>query len=577
VAQTAQSRSASSQPAQFPGEDAAFAYSGLPAELRLLLRCARWPSSEADAAEIPALIDSGQIDWQSFLALCGHHRVIPLVYRALSSAAGDVPASILATLKAAATENAMSAFRYLTETRRLCDLLQQAGVSVRVLKGVPLSQLIFSDPSVRDVGDIDLLIAPGMEETADRVLLGDGFRRDEPEARLTPRRRRSWRKHGRDYTYRSNRDDFEIDLHWRLFRNPHMPGNALVDTDPALNEQVRFGETALAVLPLDRSFLYLCVHGALDGWFRFKSLADIAALWRSFTAEQRSALADQAREYGILPEMAAALKLAQELELVGSEALTAPMQLQTASRESQWILDYAWTQHLAQRFQPTQDGAGSWPLKRYELGLRRGLAYRMEIVRRVLLRPRVWQRFDLPDAFFPLYALLSPLEWVLFHRGVTPAGVARMRGNSWPRWRALSASRRWLLLEAFAALLTARCALALLPVRWIFRWLESPVRAAPASAGADADSPDNVERIRWAVLTVSRYGPLSFVCFPQALAAHAMLRRRGIVSIMHYGVRRSADRQLRAHTWLEVDHRMLLGGESALLFAPIHSTNSSRD
>ncbi len=99
------------------------------------------------------------------------------------------------------------------------------------------------------------------------------------------------------------------------------------------------------------------------------------------------------------------------------------------------------------------------------------------------------------------------------------------------------------------------------------------------SASPDADHPnratsDIVERIRWAVLTVARYGPLSFVCFPQALAAHAMLRRRGISSIMHYGVRRSADRKLRAHTWLEVDHRMLLGGESALLFAPIHSTNS---
>lgn len=577
MAQTAQSRTAQSQPAQFQDARTAFAYRRLSSELRLLLRCVRWPSSETDAAEIRALVASRQVDWKSFLALCGHHRVTPLVYRALSSAAADVPATILATLKAAAAENALRAFRYLTETRRLCDLLQQAGVSVRVLKGVPLSQRIFSDPGVRDVGDIDLLIAPGTEEIADCVLLGDGFRRNDPEARLTPRRRRSWRRHGKDYTYRSDRDDFEIDLHWRLFRNPRMPGNALADTDAASQEQVRFGETVLAVLPLDRSFLYLCVHGALDGWFRFKSLTDIAALWGSFTAEQRSALADRAREYGILPEMAAALKLAQELELVDSGALTAPMQLQTAGREARWILDYAWTQHLAQRFQPTQDGAGSWPLKRYELGLRRGIAYRMEIVRRVLLRPRIWQRFDLPDALFPLYALLSPLEWVLFHRGVSPAGVARMRRDPWHRWRALPAWRRWLLLEAFAVLFTARCALVLLPVRWIFRWLESPVRAAPASASADAAGPDRVERVRWAVLTVARYGPVSFVCFPQALAAHAMLRRRGIGSIMHYGVRRSADRQLRAHTWLEVDHRMLLGGESALLFAPIHSTTNSSE
>jgi hypothetical protein len=149
--------------------------------------------------------------------------------------------------------------------------------------------------------------------------------------------------------------------------------------------------------------------------------------------------------------------------------------------------------------------------------------------------------------------------------------------SPWHRWRALPASRRWLLLEAFATLLTARCALVLLPVRWIFRWLESPVRPAPVSASADAVGFDSVERVRWAVLTAARYGPVSFVCFPQALAAHAMLRRRGIGSIMHYGVRRSADRQLRAHTWLEVDHRMLLGGESALLFAPIHSTNNSSE
>ncbi|HEX4581848.1 MAG TPA: lasso peptide biosynthesis B2 protein [Acidobacteriaceae bacterium] len=572
MAHTAQSHTGQSRPAQ-----SAFAFSRLPSELRLLLCCVRWPSPEADAREIRALAASGEIDWTRFLTLCGHHRVTPLVYRALSSAAVSaavsaatiVPSATIALLKADATENALRAFRYLAETRRLCDLLQHAGVSVRVLKGVPLSQRIYDDPGVRDVGDIDLLIAPGMEETADCVLLADGFRRNDPEARLTPRRRRSWRKHGKDYTYRSDRDDFEIDLHWRLFRNPHMSGNALADTDA--NELVRFGQTELAVLPLDRSFLYLCVHGALDGWFRFKSLADVAALWRGFSAEQRSALADQAYESGILPEMAAALKLAQELQLVDADALSAPMQLQTGSREARWILDYAWSQHGTQRFEPTQDGAGSWPLKRYELGLRHGFAYRMEIVRRVLLRPRVWQRFDLPDALFPLYTLLSPMEWIFFHRRVSPAGVARMRRSPWHRWRALSASKKWLLLEAFAALAIARWALVLLPVRWIFHWLESPV------GGARSSDPDVVERVRWAVLTVARYGPVSFVCFPQALAAHAMLRRRGIGSIMHYGVRRSADRKLRAHTWLEVDHRMLLGGESALLFAPIHSTNTSSE
>ena len=555
-----------------------FAFNTLPAELRLLLRCARWPLAEEDNAAIRTLAAADDMGWKYFLALCGHHRVAPVVYRALSTSAAPAPPATLATLKAAATQNALSAFRYLAQARRLCGLLQKAGVSTRVLKGVPLSQRIYADPGLRDVGDIDLLIEPGMEEIADRVLLAADFHRNDPIARLTPRRRRSWRKHGKDYTYRGDdEDDFEIDLHWRLFRNPHMPGNALADPAATSGEQIHLGETVLNVLPLERTFLYLCVHGALDGWGRFKSLVDVAVLWNSFRAEQRSAVTDQAVAHRILPELAAALRLARELELLAPDALSSAIELESDSREAQWILNHARTQQLAQRFQPTQDGTGSWPLKRYELGLRRGLAYRVEILRRVLLRPRVWQRFDLPDALFPLYTVLSPMEWVFFHRWVSPAGVARARRSRWNRWRVLSAAKKGLLLEAFATLLMARCSLVLLPVRRIFRWMESPVGRPARSVPTDAAQSDAIERIRWAVLTVARYGPLSFVCFPQALAAHAMLRRRGISSIMHYGVRRSADRRMRAHTWLEVDHRMLLGGESAVLFEPIHSTGAGSE
>lgn len=546
-----------------------FAFSRFPSELRLLLLCARWPVG-ANAKEIREHVASGEVDWDYFLLLCRHHRVVPLVYRGLAAAAAQVPEPTLTALRVAANENAVSVFRYLSETRRLCDLLEQAGVPVRVLKGVPLSLAVFGDTSVRDVGDIDLLIAPHAAETADRILVANDFFRNEPAAPLTPRRRLSWQRHGKDYTYRSNTDDFEIDLHWRLFRNPYMPGNVLADD--GASGHARFGEISLNVLPLDRSFLHLCVHGALDGWSRFKSLVDIATLWRSFPAEQRSVLTDEAIAHGVLPEMAAALRLAQEIQLLEEDFLTAPMQLQTGSREARWILDYARTQHLTHRFQPTQEKAGSWQLKRYEFGLRRGLAYRLEIMRRILQRPRMWARFDLPDLLFPLYPLLSPLEWFLFHRKGAAAGKARVRRRSWSRWRTLPFAQKSLLLEAFATLLAARLSLAVLPVRWVFRWLERPLRNS-----AKPGRPAVVERIRWAVLTVARYGPLSFVCFPQALAAHAMLRRRGVSSVMHYGVRRSADRQMRAHTWLEVDNRMLLGGESALLYAPIHSTRVSRE
>ncbi len=509
------------------------------------------------------------VNWSCFLALCRHHRVVPLVSRKLSAAPSPVPESTLAALKTHASRNAVSTFRYLTETHRLCNVLERAGIAVRVLKGVPLSQAIYGDPALRDVGDIDLLIAPGAEEAADGILLAEGFHRSEPAARLTPRRRRSWQKHGKDYTYSEDHNGFEIDLHWRLFRNPHMPGNSLAGRAEQ-SVEIHLGEMSFSVLPLDRTFLYLCVHGALDGWFRFKSLVDVACMWRDFSPDQRSVIADRAGHALVLAEMVAALRFAQEVHLLDVDELTASLRLQAESREVRWILDYARSQHLAQQFQPTPTGVGSWALKRYELGLRRGVAYRMNIIRRIFFRPRTWERVDLPDVLFPLYAIISPLEWLAFHRRSSLARVTGAGRSRWNRWRALSVSDRLLAAEALATLCAARSALALLPARWIFRWLERPLRKTRAQEMREVP-----ERIRWAVLTVARYGPLSFVCFPQALAAHAMLRRRGIGSIMHYGVRRSADRQMRAHTWLEVEHRMLLGGESATLFAPIHSAGST--
>ena len=80
----------------------------LPSEMRLLLQCARWPLREADCADIRTLVATHDIDWKFFLILCGHHGIMPIVYRGLSTAAVDVPAFAIAALKARATENALS-------------------------------------------------------------------------------------------------------------------------------------------------------------------------------------------------------------------------------------------------------------------------------------------------------------------------------------------------------------------------------------------------------------------------------------------------------------------------------------
>lgn len=74
---------------------------------------------------------------------------------------------------------------------------------------------------------------------------------------------------------------------------------------------------------------------------------------------------------------------------------------------------------------------------------------------------------------------------------------------------------------------------------------------AVQAAGGGDDERQAALDIGWAVARVARYFPRSAMCLAQALAARAMLSRRGISSVMHVGVARSDAAPFEAHAWLE--------------------------
>jgi hypothetical protein len=115
---------------------------------------------------------------------------------------------------------------------------------------------------------------------------------------------------------------------------------------------------------------------------------------------------------------------------------------------------------------------------------------------------------------------------------------------------------RALLAEAVARLIAARARLALTPFRRIAKTLGTFVPPAdPRVAEARAPGPEDRARIArdvgWAVTRAASHVPFEAVCLPQAMAAHAMLRKRGVGSVMHLGARRSEEKPIDAHAWLD--------------------------
>jgi hypothetical protein len=111
-------------------------------------------------------------------------------------------------------------------------------------------------------------------------------------------------------------------------------------------------------------------------------------------------------------------------------------------------------------------------------------------------------------------------------------------------------------------LLLARLAVRFVPPARLFKWADRRVRAARRFAVAEADW------VAWAIESVAGRPGVDALCLPRALAAHAMLRRRGIASRLCLGVARNGE-QITAHAWTEVDERKVIGGEDAASFTQL--------
>jgi hypothetical protein len=115
--------------------------------------------------------------------------------------------------------------------------------------------------------------------------------------------------------------------------------------------------------------------------------------------------------------------------------------------------------------------------------------------------------------------------------------------------------------EAWLALTAASVLLKALP-------FERVMRARPPSPRREL-AEGEIDRLVWAIDAARRRSWLRAVCIESALALRAMLRRRGVASTLHYGIRNDEAEGLQAHVWLSLGARILIGGETADQFAEV--------
>jgi len=125
------------------------------------------------------------------------------------------------------------------------------------------------------------------------------------------------------------------------------------------------------------------------------------------------------------------------------------------------------------------------------------------------------------------------------------------------RFSKYSCQERSLILESFVLLGVGRFLVKMIPFKQVAPKLG--IINGSEIMYLDDDSKAQSKLIARLVNYTSRFTPFTSNCFNKALAAHFMLRRRGISSTLILGVAKYKEK-MEAHAWLTSGDQILTGG-----------------
>lgn len=237
-------------------------------EDRLLL-CAARPRLSDEGQEHLRQLLAEPLDWLRLLDQAGRHGVAPLLYRHVRNAPGaTVLPAALATL---AEQSRICLGRNLLLRHKLVHLLgafNRAGIPVMPLKGPWLSDLLYDDPGLRTMGDLDLLVQPDDRARGEALLLSEGI---QLPASLQ----------GAEYdTSFIIRNNVTVELHWDLTED-HFASLDLRELWASAERREWEGRTIWTMSQPDL-LLYLCLHAVKDGLASLRTLLDITLVMERF-------------------------------------------------------------------------------------------------------------------------------------------------------------------------------------------------------------------------------------------------------------------------------------------------------
>jgi hypothetical protein len=289
---------------------------GAPTATDLLLCCARTRIDPKALDRLSALLRR-DVDWEGVMHAAGIHGVLPLLYHSLYRNFPDlVPEATLNKLKQSFRFNVQHSFLLTAELLRLLDLFAIHRISAIPFKGPVLAASVYGDLSLRQFGDLDVLVDKEDVDRAGSLLISQGYRSlgddgdssrgdSDPEevAYLGPK----------FYVFVHENRGIRVDLQWRVTETYFSFSLDRKRLQDQLAPVSIAGRSVFTFAPMNL-LLILCAHGCKHRWEKMKWICDVAELVRAKGKEiDWRKIQQEASREGVSRMLSLGLFLAHEL------------------------------------------------------------------------------------------------------------------------------------------------------------------------------------------------------------------------------------------------------------------------
>lgn len=338
------------------------------------------------------------MDWDYVLATARAQGLLPLLQKHVANS-DLVPGHVLSRLKQESVANSQTVLHLVARQLSIYKLFKEHGISVAIFKGALLAQMAYGEMSLRQAGDIDMLIRSRDFGEARLLLESLGY---EMSPRLTPAQLASHLSNHCEIQFMRDEWFTVIDLHWDLAPRSFVFGLKADEVMSRL-QSVSIGGTTVETFGAEDLVLYQAMHGAKHLWRRLEWISSLAESLRAAPEIDWDTLVNRAANAHATRILALGLRLVEQFSDVPVLIL--------ASIDRDGTMQRMATEIRAQIFS-NSGYADSTETNLYNLRIMDRKRDVLVSALRSIFVPTLpdWQALALPSSLHPLYYAYRPLR-----------------------------------------------------------------------------------------------------------------------------------------------------------------------